>query len=341
MSTARAYAIIPFFFSVGCTIGPALGGFFAGPEAAGLPLISNMVLFTRYPFLLPNLVCASLVALTILLASISLEETHPQKRRLMSKHITDHRQFDNSVRAPLLGNDDIEHDGHKKTSTKSPSTWSSLFRCLSGKVWKPVVAVCLLSSHTVTYVQLLPIFLRDPKDVTVPQYYFGGVGGLDVSLRDAGFIMGLNGIIGLIAQLVFPFFTDIVGIDRTLFIMSTLHPLSYFSLPYIAFLPEGIWRHVSLYTWLTLRNIFSAFTYAILLIYVRRWTPDPLMLGQVNGLVASASAGCRTVSPVVAGFLQTVGQTNHLSALAWWASGLVALIAAIVTWSFDTTAGNM
>jgi hypothetical protein len=292
---ARAFAVMPFFFSIGCTIGPTLGGMLANPSQLNWPLL------TYYPFLLPNLVCAAMVGLTMLLASIALKETHPVK--------------DEST-LPLL-------PPHPES-----------FTCLDMKVWKPIVAVCLLSGHTVTYIQLLPIFLRDPRDTTVPPYYVGGIGGLEMSLSSVGLVMGVNGIIGLVVQLMFPFFTECVGINATLLIMSTLHPLSYFCLPYLAFVPDNIWRYVGLYTWLTMRNVFSTFTYPILLIYIKRWTPNS-MLGRVNGFVASAGAGCRSISPAGAGFLQSIGQNHHLSALAWWASGLIALIAAILTWFID------
>ncbi len=73
----------------------------------------------------------------------------------------------------------------------------------------------------------------------------------------------------------------------------------------------------------------SVFAFPLLLVFVRRATPDGEVLGRVNGLVASSQAGFRTFAPAIAGWLQGVGEEKHFSALAWWGAGCVALIGAI------------
>ncbi|QKX64650.1 uncharacterized protein TRUGW13939_11826 [Talaromyces rugulosus] len=339
----RAYAVMPFFFSIGCTLGPAIGGFFASPAESELPLFGKSRLFQQFPYLLPNLICAGMVFLTMLFASVALKETHPNLRHRKTKYVFWEHRHDESSETPLLYpvSSEVEEPSYGATSTGEeephpiPASFNP-FRGLGINVWMLVAAICLLSSHTVTYIQLLPIFLRDPPDTSVPPHYMGGVGGLGMSLTQVGLVMGLNGIIGLVVQLLFPFFTERVGIQSTLLLVTTLHPISYFCVPYLAFIPTSTWRTIGLYTWLTMRNVFSTFTYPILLIYIKRWTPDTLMLGRVNGLVASAGAACRTVSPAAAGLLQTIGQHHHFSALAWWGSGIVALVAAVQCWFINT-----
>ncbi|KAE8149801.1 MFS general substrate transporter [Aspergillus avenaceus] len=305
----RAYAVMPFFFSIGCTIGPALGGLLAQPSDKS-PGVGGTSVITRFPFLLPNIACAGMVLATMVLAYLALDETHPRFRKKPVERDNLIPQPDDSEHAPLL-------------QSNNPSAGS-----LGGML---VGAVCLLSAHTVTYIQLLPIFLRTPPDRRVTQPNIHGVGGLGMSLSEVGVVMGVNGLIGLGVQMVFPVFTDWVGIKRTLLVMTTLHPLAYFGLPYLPWLPPTTWR-VALWTWLTVRNVFSTFTYPILLILIKRWTPNPLLLGRVNGLVASAGAACRTFFPALAGLLQTIGETHQISALAWWGSGLVALLAAVQSW---------
>ncbi|PYI09314.1 MFS general substrate transporter [Aspergillus sclerotiicarbonarius CBS 121057] len=313
---ARAYAVIPFFFSVGCTIGPALGGLLAQQTLGGTAI------FRQFPYLLPNIACAGMVLITIVLAYLALDETHPDLRKKPLGEMGPSQQPDDGENAPLLQ--------PTPGSTGGPANAGSLWE-LNTNVKMLIGAVCLLSAHTVTYIQLLPIFLRSPRDQSVPPYYIGGIGGLDMSLSEVGLVMGVNGIIGLGIQLVFPVFTDWFGLEMTLLMMSTLHPIAYFCLPYLPFLPASTWR-AGLWTWLVARNVLSTFTYPALLILIKRWTPNTLILGRVNGLVASAGAACRTVSPAAAGLLQSIGESHHISALAWWGSGIFALIAAIQSW---------
>ncbi|PWY68018.1 MFS general substrate transporter [Aspergillus sclerotioniger CBS 115572] len=313
---ARAYAVIPFFFSVGCTIGPALGGILAQQTLGGTAI------FEQFPYLLPNIACAGMVLVTMVLAYLALDETHPELRKKALGELGPSQQPDHGENAPLLQ--------PAASSTSGPAHTDSLWD-LNTNVKMLIAAVCLLSAHTVTYIQLLPIFLRSPRDDSVPPYYIGGIGGLDMSLSEVGLVMGVNGIIGLGIQLIFPVFTDWFGLKTTLLMMTSLHPIAYFCLPYLPFLPASTWR-VGLWTWLVARNILSTFTYPALLILIKRWTPNTLILGRVNGLVASAGAACRTVSPAAAGLLQSIGENHHLSALAWWGSGVFALIAAIQSW---------
>jgi MFS family permease len=76
----RAYAVMPFVWSIGTIIGPSIGGYFAEP-AQNLPsLFSATGLFAKFPYLLPNLICSSLLLLSIIMAYFLLEETHPDKQ---------------------------------------------------------------------------------------------------------------------------------------------------------------------------------------------------------------------------------------------------------------------
>ncbi|KAF4634617.1 hypothetical protein G7Y89_g3478 [Cudoniella acicularis] len=192
-------------------------------------------------------------------------------------------------------------------ATKNPDL--KLSEKLTFKIWNPIIAVCILTSHTLNYIQLLPIFLQTPRDTTVPKYYLGGIGGLGYPLYKTGQVMGIGGIISLgVQSLLFPPCTEYFGVIPTFAVVTVLHPLAYFAVSYLAFIPEGIWRTIALYSWITIRTIFSVFPYPLLLIFVKRATPTDSMLGTVNGIVASSGALFRTFSPPAAGYLQTLGE---------------------------------
>lgn len=333
---ARAYSIMPFFFAVGCTLGPTIGGYFARPEDSFPSTFGKLKILVRFPYLLPNLVCAAMVMVTIIIAIVFLEETHPSMPKQRERTDLQVNGSNDGTEEPLLGgrignaDDNLSRitDG-SCTTLEDPNFPTSL----NSTIWNPIIAACLLTGHTLTYIQLFPIFLQTPPDTSVPKYYFGGIGGLGLPLPMTGQIMGIGGIISLVAQaLVFPPCADYFGATNIFAFVTTLHPLTYFTAPYLAFTPPGVWRDICIYLWLTIRTIFSVFAFPPILIFVRRATPHNSMLGKVNGIVASSGAAFRTIAPPAAGLLQTFGENHHFSALAWWGSGIVALVGAVQGW---------
>lgn len=61
-------------------LGPALGGALAEPCKSYPNVFVRGTLFDRYPFLLPNLVCAVILAIGVLVGALFLEETHELKK---------------------------------------------------------------------------------------------------------------------------------------------------------------------------------------------------------------------------------------------------------------------
>jgi hypothetical protein len=339
-SVARAYTIMPIFYTIGCTIGPVIGGYLAKPQDSFPNTLGKIRLFQTYPYLLPNLACIAMLLITIVVAATLLEETHPkilERRRKYSLKDFEGPQI--NVETPLLHaaiEDRTVHETEYNTDSSSSSILISpkFSARLSWKIWNPIIAVCILTSHTLNYIQLIPIFLQSPVDTQVPKYYFGGVGGLGLPLYKSGQIMAIGGLISMAVQLVlFPECTKSFGLIKIFAFITLFHPLVYLVAPYIAFIPDGTWRNVGLFSWLTVRTIFGVFTYPILLIFIKQATPSSSMLGRVNGIVASTGAAFRTLSPPIAGYLQTIGERNHFSVLAWWGTGMIAVAGSLQCWS--------
>lgn len=61
-------------------LGPAIGGALAQPSDSYPNLFSTGGLFGRFPFLLPNLVCAGILATGVVIGLLFLEETHEIKK---------------------------------------------------------------------------------------------------------------------------------------------------------------------------------------------------------------------------------------------------------------------
>jgi len=144
--------------------------------------------------------------------------------------------------------------------------------------------------------------------------------------------MSVNGIIALFIQaVVFPFMAEKLGIWKVFVLVTILHPLAYFIVPYLAWLPESL-LFTGIYTCLTIRNVFSILAYPVILILLKQASPSPLFLGKINGLAASAGAACRTIAPPVAGLLYGWGIDIGFTGIAWWGAGAVAMIGAAQLW---------
>lgn len=115
---ARAYAVMPFVWSIGTIIGPSIGGCFAHPSENYPALFSPDGFFARFPYLLPNLICASMLVVAIVAGLLAIEDTHPglQQWQEMSYAVSA------SVATPLLagtGTTDVSRSRQSATITRA------------------------------------------------------------------------------------------------------------------------------------------------------------------------------------------------------------------------------
>lgn len=68
---------MPFVWSIGTIVGPCVGGSFSDPHQTWPEIFPEGSLFEIFPYLLPNLICAALLLVSIILGYFLLEETHP------------------------------------------------------------------------------------------------------------------------------------------------------------------------------------------------------------------------------------------------------------------------
>jgi MFS family permease len=198
-----------------------------------------------------------------------------------------------------------------------------------------VIALGIFSYHSMTYDHLLPIFLEDSRADPVSSFLAlksvpllsPSAGGLGLSLRTVGMIMSVNGLIALVVQAVIFPLAEYFGVFRLFIIVSILHPVSYFVMPYLLLPPSFLFTGI--YSCLFIRNILQIVAYPLLLILIEEATPSKTVLGKINGLAASAGAASRTVAPPVAGYLYTTGSRVRSSGFAWYGSGIVAIIGAL------------
>ncbi|EAW15095.1 MFS transporter [Aspergillus clavatus NRRL 1] len=351
----RAYAVMPFVWSIGTIIGPAIGGLLARPAETYPSLFSHSGLFGKFPYLLPNLVCSLLLLLSILGSWLFLQETHPDLQHRSTSGDSNNASAESPLLATsgatanagadlraesygtfnqvqLQADEDwfVNADGSKYQSPKQPVfTW---------RVVSLVIALAIFTYHSMTYDHLLPIFLQDPNGSNVLSTRNSGLsfpGGLGLSTQTVGLIMSSDGIIALIIQsCIFPVLAQSLGVWRLFVIVTVLHPLAYLIVPFLMFLPQQFLLF-GIYSCLIVRNILSIIDYPVLLILIKQASPSDSVTGKINGLAASAGAVSRTIAPPVAGFLYSAGAELNFTAVAWWASALVAVIGAAQLFFID------
>lgn len=348
---------MPFVWSIGTIIGPAIGGLLADPAKSYPTHFSRDGLFGRYPWLLPNLVCAIMMLISIISGFFWLEETHPDFRK--GADTTAHHDIAeqapmitaaganadpgidlrrdsygtfNEVDVPKIQHWELNPDGTFRAPSLSenrPEKW------LTKKIVMLTIALGIYTYHSMCYDHLLPIFFQDKRidHMTVlGASPFHIPGGLGLSTKDVGVILSANGVIALFIQAVlFPLAAERLGIWRTFVLVTILHPVAFFIVPYLALLPQNL-VYPGIYICLTIRNILSILDYPVILILLKQASPSLSVLGRINGLAASAGAACRTVAPPIAGLLYGWGSNIGFTGLAYWAAGGVAIIGVVQLW---------
>jgi hypothetical protein len=345
---------MPFVWSIGTIIGPAIGGTFARPSVSIPSVFSPTGIFATFPYLLPNLICAALLLTSIFFGYFFLIETHPDMQPWSTPEELDNTTAETplivtagatdqgvDLRADTYGtftNVDIHEEkqwllnpgGSSRPASIKSSDEPKVF---TRKIAMIVIALGIFTYISMTYDHLLPIFLQDDRVTEntngTARSSFDIPGGLGLTTQSIGMIMSFNGIIALFIQaIIFPLFVSWLGVWKTFVTVTILHPIAYFIVPYLAFVPDNA-LYPSIYACLMIRNFTSILAYPVLLILLKEATPSASVLGKVNGLAASAGAACRTIAPPLAGYLYGVGTQIGFTGLAWWGSGLVAIAGSV------------
>lgn len=183
-----------------------------------------------------------------------------------------------------------------------------------------------------TFDQLLPVFLStSPPQEPIMELPFRFVDGFGLDTKTIGVIMSVQGIYSLLANyfIVAPV-TRRLGSLRLFRILA----FSYFSLylvtPYLVLLPDSM-RMSAIYTLVIWKCTFATMAYPSNAILLANSAPSKQVLGTINGIAASTASLCRALGPAVSGLLYAWGLQTGYSGLAWWFSGLVSVVGALLS----------
>jgi len=175
----------------------------------------------------------------------------------------------------------------------------------------------------------MPVFLSTPKSddsVVLPLKFTGGLG---LPTKTIGFMLAVQGIYSMIAQLwLFPFVVKHFGTLRTFRFVLLAWPPLYLAVPYLILLPAKL-QMPAVYVALISKITFHVIAFPATAILLANAAPSSKVLGAINGAAASTASLSRAFGPTVTGLLHSKGLESGYSVLAWWACGLVCLMGAI------------
>lgn len=182
-----------------------------------------------------------------------------------------------------------------------------------------------------TFDQLLPVFLStappNGSDISLPFKFTGGFG---FDNQTVGIVMAVQGFYSLLSNsFLFPWVIGRIGPLRLFQLVAIPYFMLYLVTPYLVLLPDSI-RMTTVYLVIIWKCTFSTLAYPSNALITMHLAPNPLQLGTVNGVSASAASLCRAFGPTISGFLYAVGQESGFSSLPWWCASCVAVIGACV-----------
>jgi MFS family permease len=364
--------LLPLCVNAGYLVGPLIGGFLV-TYGDGRRKPS---LFSRYPYAAPNIFIASLCVVVALGVVFVLDETLDNARFRSQRR--GQSQFWRSCRSwiasrlpsnrsdlegsqiretePLL--EDVRNENSPMPAAVSPIETrpnTNLTALPFRKMWKSNVIATMatyfiISGHMGTFPSLWAIFLSVPADRQksnqAPIQLHGGLG---MNPRFVGIALSLQGIIGVLMQVVFyPRLNDRFGAIRLWRAGLLIFPIAYFLAPFCANIQNYVRRDPSTPTFNTAGEIavWAAVLFVLLLVMVGRTgvapattllindcTPHPSVRGTIHTTGTIVSSLSRCVFPPAALAIFGYGDRIGFVALGFWfVAGLAGLACVASLW---------
>lgn len=198
-----------------------------------------------------------------------------------------------------------------------------------------------LHSHSISFDQLMPVFLSEPISHSPASLPFKFTGGFAFSSKTIGFMLSVQGVYSMMAQIfLFPFAAGRFGTLKTFRFVLLTWPLLYLLVPYLVLLPQPL-QMPGVYFCLLWKITAQVLAFPSNAILLTNAAPSLLVLGVINGVSASTASLARACGPTVTGILHAWGLKIGSTGLAWWASGIVCLVGAIESLWLEEANGRM
>ncbi|KAG1745816.1 MFS general substrate transporter [Suillus paluster] len=287
---AQGFALIPIVWSIGCCVGPLIGGTLARPQDHWPALFANPF-WGKYPYFLPCAVAACLFVVVIFAQSLFLEETLSTKRR-------------SKLASTTLG---VSSDADREALAKKSMADMPLRSLLTPSIVIPIANYAMLAFLDVSLRALMPLFLSTPA-------YLGGLG---FSPSTIGSWLAVFGIVdGIFQALFFAKIVNWLGPKRLFCVsVSSFAPVMVM-FPIISWLvrTRGVVDHTitfSLLVQLVLTVIWDM-GFGTVFLFITASAPTKNVLGAINGLGQTSASVARAVGPALATSLFALSKEHNL-----------------------------
>lgn len=267
---SRAFMLLPMTFNIGVIIGPMMGGWLADPLKSYPSLVGpgswlggeeGVDWMHRFPYALPNLMCAIFLLSSSLALFLGLDETHEvlkyrrDRGRDLGRWIArtifrrrDHTAYTAISRADYLDKDPSDIELQSKTPKPVIRQRLPFRRMFTRNVVITLASHFLLASHVGSFNNLWFTLLStarfDPKTAESPSHQtqsfpFHFTGGLAMPPSTIGLALSILGGIGIILQLfVYPRLSSKFGAAKSYRMFIFLFPIAYSLAPYLVLVPS-------------------------------------------------------------------------------------------------------
>ncbi|EAU89606.1 hypothetical protein CC1G_02495 [Coprinopsis cinerea okayama7 len=353
----QAFAFLPVAWSVGSTLGPAIGGAFSNPAERWPKLLGHIEFLRAFPFFLPCFVAALVPVLAFLLASVAMKETAPsvlrrrKQRELLadrtSASINEERRACSTYGA--VDSDDVlvrqpdrprSVDSMTETSETdallSKTTAPSFRSVFIPQVLIPITNFAFLAFLDQCVLVLIPLIYSTPLSL----------GGLSMAPSKIGGILGVWGVLnGLFQVLCFAWVRRKLGHRTTYMVGIAGMGVVFAMFPILSALAglEGGQVGPAVYLGIAFQlgcYSFSYMSYACMFLYIGAAAPSRETLGTTNGLAQLTASGVRALAPTTASSLFSIslslasrgGRLGYLGGLMVYVVLNIITVASL-TWS--------
>ncbi|KAI1469016.1 MFS general substrate transporter [Daldinia caldariorum] len=369
----RAFLLLPLVFNAGTVASLALGGALAEP-VVNLPWLFGPqgvlnagrdpegVRWAReYPYALPALLNAAVLAAALGLAVGGLKETLPGKEEYSDVGLRVGASFMRWARRLRgkggggreyvrveSGEEEEEGDtflGQARQELEKPmSTTTSIGRedIPFRNIWTRRVACALVSFgllplHNSAFMHIFPVFLSSPPSDNSEATLFAFAGGLGLRSSTIGLWLSVFGVGGILLQLfIYPRLQARIGTRGVFRIALCLFPATYAAAPYLSLLAgsgEDGARWVFLGFVVCAQIMARTMAIPSTVILLTESAPSKTVLGTIHGAGNMLASLARAVGPAVGGYVFALGVGEGVVGLVWWLY-LVVIALSALAWSY-------
>jgi hypothetical protein len=232
---------------------------------------------------------------------------------------------------------------HRTKPTKAAQAPPGLKEVFTSQTSLSLLAYTILALHSVSFDQLLPVFLHHP--VQVPgggntQLPFRFSGGFGLASGRIGTLFTIFGIVGAIVQfLVFPPVARRYGVLNCYKACTITFPLVYFATPYPALIQNSLIQQTVMLAIMVVKSFCIVFAFPCMTILLTNSAPSLRVLGTLNGFATSLSALGRATGPALSGALFTWGVEHGYVITPWWTLAVISATGTIPVWYIKETDG--